>query len=166
MSIEPEHGLHRYHSQVLPEWLDYNGHMNVSYYTLVFDRAGEQFVTSVGLSETQTQETGNSWMVTEAHTTYQNEAMPGDELEVETRILALDAKRIHLFQSMRRVRDTTLLATSEQLILHVNLKQRKVQPFAAQVMQNLQRLWALHNRLEQPPEAGRCVSIDSRRPSG
>ena len=165
MSIEPEHGLHRYCSQVMPEWLDYNGHMNVAYYTMAFDRAGEAFMAAVGLSETQTRQTGNSWMVTEAHTTYQNEAMPGDELEVKTRILALDAKRIHLFQTMRRLPDASLLATSEQLILHVNLQLRKVQPFAAPVLQNLQRLWTMHNRLAHPPEAGRCVSLDARRPS-
>jgi len=165
MSNNPEHHLHHYRTGVEAEWLDYNGHMNVAYYTLAFDRAGEQFVASVGLSEAQTRETGNSWMVTEAHITYQNEAMSGDKLEIKSRILALDAKRIHLFQSMIRTDDATLLATSEQLILHVNLKQRKVEPFAPQVMQKLQQLWEMHNRLEPPPEAGRSISIDSRRPS-
>ena len=166
MTNNPEESLHRHYTRVEPEWLDYNGHMNVAYYTLAFDRAGEQFVASVGLSEAQTNETGDSWMVAEAHTTYQNEASCGDELEIRTRILALDDKRIHLFQAMYRRADATLLATSEQLILHVNLKQRSVQPFAPQVMQKLQLLWGLHNRLEAPPEAGRSISIDARRPSG
>jgi acyl-CoA thioester hydrolase len=165
MPNDPDIGLHHYHTRVEPEWLDYNGHMNVAYYTLVFDKAGEQFVASVGLSEAQTRESGNSWMVTEAHITYQNEAMPGDELEVKSQILALDTKRLHLFQSMYRTSNTTLLATNEQLILHVNLKLRKVLPFAPEVMTNLQRLCALHNRLEPPPEAGRSIDISSRRRS-
>jgi acyl-CoA thioester hydrolase len=164
MSIHSDNGVHRYNTRVEPEWLDYNGHMNVAYYTLAFDRAGEQFVASVGLSEAHTVETGNSWMVTEAHITYQNEAMSGDELEVTSRILALDAKRIHLFQSMFRKGDANLLATNEQLVLHVNLKLRKVCPFAPQVLEKLQRLSMLHQRLTPPPEAGRSIGIDSRRP--
>jgi len=164
MSIHPDNGVHHYTTRVEPEWLDYNGHMNVAYYTQVFDRAGEQFVASIGLSEAHTLETGNSWMVTEAHITYQNEAMSGDDLEVSSRILALDDKRIHLFQSMLRKRDATLLATNEQLVLHVNLKLRKVCPFAPQVLERVRRLRILQQHLTPPPEAGRCISIDSRRP--
>lgn len=158
-----------YCTRVEPEWLDYNGHMNVAYYTRAFDKAGEQFVASVGLSEAQTRETGNSWMVTEAHITYQNEANCADDLKINTRILALDTKRIHLFQSMYRKADSTLLATNEQLILHVNLQQRKVKPFTPEVMQKLQQLWVLNKRLaplrkrDAPSTSRRAVRLaDSR----
>ena len=165
MPKHPDIIPHCYHTAVQPEWLDYNGHMNVAYYTLAFDRAGEQFVTSVGLSEAQTRKDGNSWMVAEAHVTYQNEAMPGDKLEIKTRILGLDVKRVYLFQSMHRTNDGTLLATNEQLILHINLQQRKVQPFTPPVMQQLQQLWNQQSQLQPPSEAGRSISIDARKPS-
>lgn len=156
---------HRYHTRVENEWLDYNGHMNVAFYTMAFDKAGEMFVADAGLSEQHTRSSGDSWMVTEAHITYQNEALAGEELEIASQMLALDSKRLHLFQRMLRRSDGTLLATNEQLILHVNLKQRRVSPFAPQVMQKLQDLLLIHSRLEHPAEAGRAISITSRRPA-
>lgn len=165
MAEHPRPALHYYHTRVEPQWLDYNGHMNVAYYTLAFDQAAEMFVASVGLSETHTHESGDSWMVTEAHITYQKEALAGDELEIASRILALDDKRLHLFQTMQGRGNDTLLATNEQLILHVNLKQRRVCPFSPQVLRNLQQLWRLHSLLDRPVEAGRAISITSRRPS-
>ncbi len=151
-------------SKVIADWLDYNGHMNVAYYSLAFDHAGVAFVAGVGLGEQHTQETGNSWMVAEAHITYQNEAVLHDELEIASQLLGLKEKRFHLFQTMRRKSDGVLLASNDQLVLHVNLHQRRVVPFADVVWQNLQALYAEHVQLERPPEAGRSVDMALGRP--
>ncbi len=144
---------------VISDWLDYNGHMNVAYYTLAFDLAGEAFVHSVGLGEDHTQATGNSWMVLEAHITYQQEAILHDELEITSQLLGLEEKRFQLFQLMRRKNDGALLASNDQLVLHVNLRRRRTQPFAPNVWTNLQALYAEHIKLERPPEAGRRVDM-------
>lgn len=164
MSTNPQNGLPRYQSRVDPDWLDYNGHMNVAYYTLVFDKAGEAWVESVGMGEAHTRETGYSWMVAEAHITYQNEVRSGEQLEVETRVLAVDDKRIHLFQTMFKQGDTGVVATNEQLILHVDLHLRRVQPFPAEIYAKLRQLWTMQDRFAPPVEAGRSISMASRRP--
>ena len=164
MSTLSDNPLILYKTMVEPDWLDYNGHMNVAYYTLAFDRAGEAFFAQVGLSEKHAEKTGDSWMVLEAHLTYQQEAMPHDELEIRSRLLDLSGKRLQLFQSMFRKADGTLLASNEQMILHVNLWQRRSIPFSAPIMARLQALYEKQRKLERPPETGRCISMSATRP--
>jgi acyl-CoA thioester hydrolase len=154
----------RYSTRVQADWLDYNGHMNVAYYTLAFDQAGEAFFSQFGLSEIHAEKTGNSWVVLEAHITYQQEAMPDDELEIHSRILGLSGKRLQLFQTMRRKTDDALLASNEQMILHVNLRQRQSVPFTAPVMERLKTLYERQRHLEHPAEAGRRIDMDAKRP--
>ena len=153
-----------YTTRVCREWLDYNGHMNVAYYTLAFDQAAEVFFSSVGLDEAHARETGNSWMVLEAHLTYQNEARLDDELMIATQILDLDSKRIHLFQLMRQEKSGVLLATNEQMILHVNLTGRRTAPFDPPASDMLQALFQQQKPLECPPEVGRVISLNARKP--
>lgn len=164
MPTSPESPLIRFDTKVQPDWLDYNGHMNIAYYSLAFDRAGEAFFSQVGLSQKHAEKTGNSWMVLEAHLTYQQEAMPQDELEIRSRILGLSGKRLQLFQTMFRKADASLLASNEQMILHVNLWQRRSIPFSAPIMARLQALYEKQRKLERPPETGRCISMSATRP--
>lgn len=145
------------HIQVQPEWLDYNQHMNVAYYTLAFDQAGEALVEAIGMGEAHTRATHNSWMVLEAHIGYLQEAHLGDELRIETRVLDCDAKRAHLYQEMYRGDD--LLSAQEQLVLHVSLDTRRSAPFEAPVLARLQALQAAQAALPTPERVGRNVGI-------
>lgn len=150
-------GVHTCTLEVLPEWLDYNGHMNVAYYSLAFDLAGEAFVKAAGMGEEYTRRTQNSWMVLEAHITYQNEATLGDRLRVESRTLDCNAKCAHLYQEMYR--DDLLLSTQEQLVLHVSLVTRRGAPFEEEVRANFERLRELQAALPRPDWIGRRIGI-------
>ena len=142
---------------VKPEWLDYNQHMNVAYYTLAFDQAGEALVEAVGMGEDYTRETRNSWMVLEAHINYLQEAHQGDELRIESRVLDCDAKRAHLYQEM--FRGDERLATQEQMVLHVSLESRRAAPFEAPVLAALQTLQAAQAAQPMPDMVGRRIGI-------
>lgn len=153
----PEQGLHLAHMTVPPAWLDYNNHMNVAYYTLAFDLAGEELLKVCGMGEAYTQATKNSWMVTESHITYQNEARLGDALEIRSRVLAVAPKAAHLYQEMYR--DGMLLSTQEQLMLHVSLETRRSAPFEPAVLAALQAMQAAQAQLPVPEWIGRRIGI-------
>jgi acyl-CoA thioester hydrolase len=138
-------------------WLDYNNHMNVAYYSLAFDQAGEAFVEVFGMGLEYTQRTQNSWMVLEAHLTYQREACLGDALRIETRVLDFDAKLAHLYQEMYRGEE--LLSTQEQLMLHVSLATRRAAPFPPNIHTELAALHVVQRALPRPPGVGRRIEI-------
>ncbi|HMM77329.1 MAG TPA: thioesterase family protein [Gammaproteobacteria bacterium] len=152
-----ERGVHRALLEVRPDWLDYNGHMNVAYYSLAFDLAGEEFVRAAGMGEDYTRATQNSWMVLEAHITYQNEARLGDRLRIDSRVLDCNAKCAHLYQEMHR--EDTLLATQEQLVLHVSLATRRGAPFEPAILANFQTLRERQAALPRPQWIGRRIGI-------
>lgn len=157
MNTVDAHGVHTSLHEVQPAWLDYNGHMNVAYYSLAFDLAGEEFIKAAGMGEEYTRATQNSWMVLEAHITYQNEAKLGDRLRVASRVLDCNAKCAHLYQEMYR--DEVLLSTQEQLVLHVSLATRRGAPFEPTVCANFERLREQQAGLPRPDWIGRRIGI-------
>lgn len=149
-----------YECAVEPTWLDYNNHMNVAYYSLAFDQAGEEFVKEFGMGLEYTERTQNSWMVLEAHLTYQHEARLGERLRIETRVLDFNHKLAHLYQEMYR--DSVLLATQEQMMLHVSLATRRATNFAPEVLMLLTALHARQRDLPRPSSVGRPLGIKHR----
>jgi acyl-CoA thioester hydrolase len=147
---------------VSADWLDYNLHMNVAYYSLAFDLGGEELVELAGMGRSYTAETHNSWVSLEAHITYQQEARLGDDLRIESRVLDCDAKRVHLYQEMYRGNE--LLATHEQLDLHFNLETRRSCPFEPEVLDNFERLRNAQRVLPIPEWVGRSVSMHKKPP--
>src|SRR5215469_14576417 len=81
-----------YRAAVAPEWIDYNGHMNVAYYVLAFDRATDLLLDHLGLGEAYRRATNRSLFVLEAHVTYARELRAGDRFEIETRLIDADRK--------------------------------------------------------------------------
>lgn len=146
-----------YSCTVPPAWLDYNNHMNVAYYSLAFDDAGEAFVRTFGMGEDYTTRTQNSWMILEAHLTYQREARLGDTLRIETRVIDYSPKLAHLYQEMYR--DDELLATQEQMMLHVSLETRRGAAFPDDILARLAALHAAHAELPVPDGIGRRIGI-------
>jgi acyl-CoA thioester hydrolase len=157
MNTVDDRGVHALEVEVLPDWLDYNGHMNVAYYSLAFDLAGEELLKCAGMGEAYTAGTRNSWMVLEAHITYQNEAHLGEKLRVESRFLDCSAKAAHLYQEMYRGED--LCSTQEQLFLHVSLDTRRATPFEPRILHAIERLRALQAELPRPAWIGRGIGI-------
>jgi acyl-CoA thioester hydrolase len=156
----PENGIGEHHIAVPPQWLDDNQQMNVACYSMAFDLAGDEFAVLAGMGEDYARETGNSYMVVEAHLTYRREARARDALRIETRLLECDHKRLHFYQEMYRGGD--LLATEEQLLLHVSLVTRRSSPFEPAVMDQWRTLQAAQSGLPVPRLVGHAVGLDPR----
>ena len=149
--------LHR--ETVRSNWVDYNGHMNVAYYLLVFDHATDTFLDKIGLDKAHREATGNSVFVAEAHVTYENEVMDGDKLRITTQVLDADAKRMHIFHRMYANGSDEIAATNELMILGVDLTSRRVAPIDDLVAANLSTMQNAHAKLPHPPQAGRAIGI-------
>lgn len=149
-------------TQIKPEWLDYNDHMNVAYYVLIFDKAGEQLVSDLGLSEVVTKETGISWMVLENHVTYDNEVVLDQLVEIRAQLLDYDNKRLHLyFEMLGKNEDGTeyRASTLEQMVMCVDLRIRKSCDFPATVAEKIESMASEQSNVPKPNNIGRTIGI-------
>lgn len=147
---------------VRQEWTDYNGHMNLAYYVLIFDHATDRFYPTVGLGEAYHERTNRSTFTVESHITYPAELMVGDEVYCTTQLLGFDEKRIHYFHRMYHAGRDYLAATTELLAVHVDMGLRRVVAMPEEILANLGTMLEQHARLERPAEAGRVIGVKSR----
>jgi acyl-CoA thioester hydrolase len=115
--------------KIIKEWTDYNGHMNLSYYILVFDIGAEVILSKFKMGEHSAKTTKKSTMVVETHTTYNQEVKEGDEVDVFISYFDHDNKRLHYKLEMFDKAKNTLSATTEILALYIDLSIRKVAEF-------------------------------------
>ena len=111
------------------EWTDYNNHMNMAYYVLVFDQIWEIILEKFKMGEQSAKSTNMSTMVVETHTTYNNEVKEGDEVEINLTFLDHDKKRLHFKMEMIEKSSKKLSATLEMLSLYIDLNKRRVAEF-------------------------------------
>ena len=111
------------------EWTDYNKHLNMAYYVLVFDQAWEILLEKFNMGETSAKTSGMSTMVVETNTTYDSEVKEGEEVEVTLTYFDHDKKRLHYKLEMIEKKSKKLSSTIEMLSLHVDLNKRKVVEF-------------------------------------
>ena len=111
------------------EWTDYNNHMNMAYYVLVFDQVWEVMLEKFKMGENSAKTTNMSTMVVETYTTYNNEVKEGDEVEINLTFLDHDKKRLHFKMEMIEKSSQKLSATLEMLSLYIDLNKRKVSEF-------------------------------------
>jgi carnitine 3-dehydrogenase len=151
-------GLRLIETQVRSEWVDYNGHMTDSRYLQVFGDATDALFRSVGVDDGY-RASGRALYTVESHVTHGAEAKLLDPLYVLTRLLAVDDKRVHLFHALHRGRDDVLVATGEQMYLHVDTKAGKAAPMDAAVREKLEKVRAVQSDLPPPAQAGRHVGL-------
>jgi acyl-CoA thioester hydrolase len=129
-----------YTATVLPQWVDYNGHMNEAYYVMIFGDATDAFYDRIGLNAAFREREKVSAYTMESHIRYLAETHVGDALHVGTRVLAHDAKRVRLHHSMWRTSDSKLVAVIELIVLHVDKVTLGAKPFHAAQMQAIARI--------------------------
>ncbi len=111
------------------EWTDYNNHMNMAYYVLVFDKIWEIILEKFKMGENSAKNTNMSTMVVETYTTYISEVKEGDEVEILLSFFDHDKKRLHYKMEMIEKSSKKLSATLEMLSLYIDLTKRKVSEF-------------------------------------
>ena len=115
--------------KIIKDWIDYNGHMNLSYYILVFDMGAEVILSKFKMGEHSAKTTKKSTMVVETHTNYIREVKQNDEVIISLSHLDHDKKRLHYKLEMREKSTNNLSATTEVLALYMDLDKRKVSEF-------------------------------------
>ena len=147
---------------VRPEWVDYNGHMNLAYYVLIFDHATDALFDALDIGRSYCLERGKSNFVLETHTIYEREVGAGDPLRVRCRLLAADAKRLHFFHEMFHASEGFRSATQELVSLHVDLADRRAAPFPPDRAEAIAALLATQATLPVPDSVGRRVALSRR----
>ena len=144
---------------VLPEWIDYNGHMNVSYYVLAFDHGVDAFMEFIGISPAYIEQRRASTFTLEIHVSYIRELRLGDPLRLNCQLLDFATKRVHYFLHMHHAEDDYLAAVSEQIMMHVDLETRRSSEFPDDVRLALTSLMKSHQGLPYPEQSGRVIGI-------
>lgn len=145
--------------QVLDEWLDHNGHMNVAYYLLIFDRATDRFHALLGKNADYIERTQCSTFALEMHITYDRELRLNQPYLVRTRLVDADHKRLHMLHTMFHADEGWLAATNESITMHIDLATRRSAPFPPELGTRIDLLRAAHADLPADPHIGRRIGI-------
>ena len=145
---------------VLSDWIDYNGHMNVAYYTLAFDKALDFFfedVLNIGPSFVEKNKEGP--FALKASYNYFSELLEGENFFVDISILDFDSKRVHVFGEMRKYGSLELSAVFETVLMNMDLDERKVKKYPDRVLKlfNLFKLSLEQDKI--PAEIGKKITL-------
>jgi acyl-CoA thioester hydrolase len=145
-------------AEVLPEWIDRNGHLNLAYYIVIFDLATDGLFDALGIGSRFTDQTGTSLFVVETHTTYERELRLGDRVWVDAMMLGADTKRSHFAHQMFR-EDGARAASHELMAVHVDMQTRRTAPFSTVSLASIRAGLVAHAHLPRPPIVGRRIAL-------
>lgn len=145
--------------RVEPGWIDHNGHLNMAYYNVLFDRAVDEVYELLGLGLAYVKETGCSTFTAEVHVRYRRELLADAPVRVRFQLLDFDQKRMHYFEQLHHADEGWLSATSENMALNVDLTAKKVAVFPENVMARLAQMKAAHDKLPVPDGVGRRIGM-------
>jgi acyl-CoA thioester hydrolase len=149
--------------QIEPQWIDYNGHLNMAYYNVMFDRAIDELWLVLGIGPDYKKSRGGSTFTAECHVRYLREIHLGDPVQVSLYLLAADEKRLHTFEELRHAREGWLSATSENMTVHVDMGLRKTAPFPPDIDQHIQAVAKAHAKVARPEGIGRQIAMPVRK---
>lgn len=149
--IGPEMGIEA-------QWIDYNDHLNMAYYNVLFDRTGDFAVDILNVGEAYRRATNRTLMTAEAHVTYIRELKKDARVRGTFRLVDADRKRLHVYYELYHV-DGWLAATSENMLLHVDLAGPKVTAFSDEAFEDIELMLRYHRSLPKPKYIGRLIGI-------
>jgi acyl-CoA thioester hydrolase len=148
--------------RVEPAWIDYNGHLNMAYYNVLFDRAVDEAFEMLGCGLEYLKTRAHSTFTAEVHVRYLRELKADDPVRVTFQLLGYDEKRMHYFEQLFHATEGWVSATSENMSLHVDMTAKKTAPFPPDVSARLERMMASHRNLPRPEAAGRRIAMPGR----
>lgn len=149
--------------RVEEQWIDYNGHLNMAYYNVLFDRSVDDIFAGFGLGSDYLKQNNASFFTLEAHVTYLREIHANDEVFTTFRIVGVDDKRMHIFQELYHRGEGFLSATSEGMLMHVDMALKKSGPFPAEVKAKIQAVHDKHARLPKPKQLGHVIGLPAKK---
>lgn len=152
-----------YTDVVRPDWIDYNRHMMDGYYAVAFSHATDAFLDHIGLDADYRERSGCSTYTAEGHILFLRELKAESPLRFSTQLLGYDSKRMHIFHAMHHATEGFLAATCEWMMVHVDTTQGRGAAMPTEVLARLAAIRADHTTLPLPPQAGRIISLQSKR---
>ena len=145
--------------EVVPDWVDYNGHMNDAAYALVFSRSFDAFMVELGMDAAFRARTKLTIYTLTMLIHYRQEAKLGEKLNIGLHLLDFDAKKLHIWLEMRR--EGELIAMSEQLLVCVDKsgEMPKSAAFPPDIAVKIAALALAQSNIPRPKEAGRGIAI-------
>jgi acyl-CoA thioester hydrolase len=152
-----------YRDRVRAEWVDYNGHLRDAFYLLIFSFATDALLDHIGLDDATRRARKRSVYTLEAHINYLHEIKEGAQVRVDARLIAHDAKRLHLYLEMF-AGDAVAppVAVSEQMLLHVDTTGPKSIAFDPDIKARLEAIAAAHAALPPAQYRGRVIGLPGK----
>ena len=145
--------------RVEPAWIDYNGHLNMAYYNVLFDRAVDEVFTLLGCGPDYVAQRGHSCFTAEVHVRYLRELHADDPVRVTFQLVDGDHKRLHAFEQLFHAEEGWISATSELMSLHVDMARRKTASFPNEVTRRIEAMKKSHARLPRPEALGQPIAM-------
>ena len=155
--------LTTYQTRIIPDWVDYNGHLRDAFYLLIFSYATDALMDRLSMDSNNREASGHSLFTLELHLNYLHEVKLGADVEVHTQLIAFDAKRLHLYHSLHLVGDEKELAGNEQMLLHVDLAGPNSAPFTKATLEKLTVISAEQADLPRPALLGRVIGLPPKK---
>ncbi len=140
------------------QWIDYNGHFNMAYYGVLFDRAADQMFAALGLGPDYVKTTNNSFFTLETHCSYLREVQATHVVTIASQIIDHDHKRVHYVQQMR-LPDANVACILEVMVSHVDLTTHKTSNFPDDVKARIDEMATAHKTLPVPTQVGHKIAI-------
>lgn len=144
--------------KIRPDWIDYNGHLNMAYYGVIFDLSSDEIFARLGMGPDYRANRGFTTYSAEFHICYLREVKQGDEVHCSFQLIDHDEKRFHFYQEMFHA-DGWLAATGEGLGLNIDISGPRVAPMPADIQANFAELSRAHSGLPRPERVGRGIGI-------
>src|SRR5699024_7750108 len=147
-----------YSCQVIEDWVDYNGHLNDAEYARIFSLSVDAFMKEIGITDEFRETNAYSMFTLETHVCYLDEMNLDEKVDVQVQLLDQDANRTYVMFTMRNAQgDRT--ATSEQMLMGMDMNEHRPAPFPETVQANVDKLAADQKDMEAPKEAGKTIGI-------
>ncbi len=144
--------------EIREDWIDFNGHLNMAYYNVLFDQCADEAYDLLGFGPDYLKNSGFTTFTGEFHLCYLRELKLGDQVRVSLQLVDHDQSKFHTYQEIHHV-DGWLAATGEALGLHIDRSGPRVAPFPEDIAARVAAMKAAHDPLGWPERAGRKVGI-------
>lgn len=140
-------------------WTDYNGHLNGAFFLVLFNRAADAVFASIGVTGADyAEKSGANCFTLESHITYRKEVHASDDLQTTFQLVGWDEKRAHYYLEL--IKDgQTIAATTEQILIHVDLSTRRPTPFPEFARERFKTLSSGVTKQSTPPDLGRVIAL-------
>ena len=147
---------------VIEDWIDYNGHLNMAFYNVIFDLGVDYVYDHLGIGESYAKSGVGSCFTMEVHLHYLQELALGVEVDVHFQLLDFDHKRLHFFEQMVHKQEGFIACTSEQIGMHVDMQTRRSAAFPAKTLEKLEALRDAHKSIEIPQQVGHQIGLPGK----